>query len=530
MKRKPHLTEAQFDKKFEQLRARLNKQVTSTGLLPESVVTIRQSILDDTLLSYQLGWIDDKAQIKIWEKSRRIGASWAEAADAVLHAGARDGANVWYISYNKDMTAGFIQDCVYWVRQFSGLGSKVEEILDDERKDILGYKIRFASGHAITALSSKASNLRSKGKPKEWLIIDEAAFVEDLDGLMKAGIAFLMWGGSIHILSTHNGEDNPFNTLILDTRAGKFDYKIQRTTLAQAVTAGLVKRIFKVIGREWTKKAEADYVKKLRASARLYEEEEFDVIPSQGSGAVLTRAVIERCMSEELPVLRLARKDDFTLKPKLYRETDIKDWLDDNIGPLLDALPHDRYAYFGQDFALNVDLSVITPAVDQPDCSQLVPFILEMRNIPHEQQKQVAWYIIDRLPLFGHAAFDARGNGSYLAQVTQQQYGELAVSCVMPSTKWYMEEMPSYIARFQDGTILLPKDAGVLDDHRILIKNKGVVMVPNAGTKDQKDGGRRHGDSAISGALAEYASKQEIHGDFDFESTGEECASSEDIF
>ena len=72
MKRKPHITESQFDKKLAQLRERYNKQVTSTGLLPSSVVTIRQSVLDEILLSYQLAWIDDQSEVKIWEKSRRI--------------------------------------------------------------------------------------------------------------------------------------------------------------------------------------------------------------------------------------------------------------------------------------------------------------------------------------------------------------------------------------------------------------------------------------------------------------------------
>ena len=32
----------------------------------------------------------------------------------------------------------------------------------DERSDILAYRIRFASGHKIVALSSRPSNLRGK--------------------------------------------------------------------------------------------------------------------------------------------------------------------------------------------------------------------------------------------------------------------------------------------------------------------------------------------------------------------------------
>ena len=67
------------------------------------------------LLPYQAAWVEDRAKVKLWEKSRRIGASYCEAADDVLHAAAAEGGgNVGYISYNKAMTAGYISDCAKW--------------------------------------------------------------------------------------------------------------------------------------------------------------------------------------------------------------------------------------------------------------------------------------------------------------------------------------------------------------------------------------------------------------------------------
>ena len=66
------------------------------------------------LMQYQVDWIKDQSPVKIIEKSRRIGISYAEAADDVLYAASAEGANVYYISYNKDMTAGFINDCATW--------------------------------------------------------------------------------------------------------------------------------------------------------------------------------------------------------------------------------------------------------------------------------------------------------------------------------------------------------------------------------------------------------------------------------
>ena len=55
------------------------------------------------LLPYQQRWIADESQLKIAEKSRRIGLTWGEAADDVLIASKADGSNVFYISATEDM-------------------------------------------------------------------------------------------------------------------------------------------------------------------------------------------------------------------------------------------------------------------------------------------------------------------------------------------------------------------------------------------------------------------------------------------
>lgn len=151
------------------------------------------------LLPYQQRWIADKAPVKIHEKSRRIGLSYAEAADAVLHAADADrGANVYYISYDKEMTAGFIQDCATWAKAFHAAAGEIgQQVLTrDDGKDVHVYDIPFASGHHIRTFSSNPRNLRSKGRPGERLVIDEAAFVDDLAELLKAALAMTIWGGT----------------------------------------------------------------------------------------------------------------------------------------------------------------------------------------------------------------------------------------------------------------------------------------------------------------------------------------------
>ena len=176
----------------------------------------------DILLSYQRRWVGDKSRVRVWEKSRRIGASWCEAFMSVMEAAkSREagGQDTFYLSYNKEMTQTFIRDCAYWAKAFNLLADEADEVvLRDEDRDITVYRIRFASGFNIWGLPSEPRSLRSK---QGRVIIDEAAFVDDLPELMKAAFALMMWGGSVSILSTHNGEENPFNELVKDIRAGR---------------------------------------------------------------------------------------------------------------------------------------------------------------------------------------------------------------------------------------------------------------------------------------------------------------------
>ena len=105
----------------------------------------------------------------------------------------------------------------------------MEEFLFDDGdpdKQIKAFRIKFACGFQIIALPSRPRSLRGM---QGFVIIDEAAFHEDLKELMKAAIALLIWGGRVLVISTHNGEDNYFNQLVKEARAGNgYGYRAVR--------------------------------------------------------------------------------------------------------------------------------------------------------------------------------------------------------------------------------------------------------------------------------------------------------------
>ncbi len=499
--------------------------------LRDDIPSTADSDVPAAFLPYQKRWVEDESDLKVAEKSRRTGLTWAEAGDDVLIAGAArsaGGQNVYYIGYNMDMAIEYIEACAMWARTFHQAAGEIEEgeeIFTDGKDDkaIKTYTIRFASNFRIVALSSRPANLRGK---QGVVVIDEAAFHGQLDELLKAAIALLMWGGKVRIISTHNGVDNAFNQLIEDIRAGKRAGSVHRITFDEAVVEGLFQRVSLRQHKAWTQDTENAWVTAIRNTYGDAASEELDVIPSQGSGTWLSGVLIEARMIG-VPVLRYTCPKGFEKEPDVHRHAVIQGWLDLEVAPLLAELDPRLQSVLGEDFGRTGDLTVITPAQIGQTLTRRIPFMLELRNMPHRQQEQVLFFIGDRLPNFAKGAFDAGGNGSAVAEFMAQRYGYARIELVKLSETWYREQMPPLKAAFEDATIEIPRDADTASDLRLLKLIRGVARVPDQRSTG-KDGGKRHGDAAISIALMHYASRN-LSAPIEYQSTGRRASLSGDI-
>ena len=477
--------------------------------LPKAVAAAINTATDAVLLPYQSAWIADDSDLKVAEKSRRVGLTWAEASDNVLVAAKAKqagGMNVYYIGYNMDMAIEYIEACAMWAKIFNEVAGEIEEgeeVFKDGNDDkaIKTYTIRFASGFRIVALSSRPANLRGK---QGVVVIDEAAFHGQLDELLKAALALLIWGGKVRVISTHDGDQNPFNELINEIRAGGRKGKVHRITFKEAVAQGLFGRVCMRKGVAWDPEAQAKWIADVYAFYGAAAEEELDVVPSQGTGAWLSSALVEARMYDA-PVLRYTCPKGFEQRSDGDRWREVQDWLDLEVAPRLAILDPDLQSVFGQDFGRSGDLTVMVPAQIEQNLRRKAPFILELRNMPHRQQEQVAKFVIKGLPRFVKGAVDARGNGHALSEFLAQEFGFSRVELVMATEGWYREQMPPLKKAFEDATIALPRDKDVLTDLRAVKVIKGVARVPERSTG--KDGGQRHGDAAIAIALMYYASR-----------------------
>lgn len=462
------------------------------------------------LLHYQSTGIETifANSVTIVEKGRRIGFTWGVAAGSVLHAGkskAAGGSDVLYIGYSLDMAREFIDAAGDFARAFEIVCESVEEFLfaDGSKEGVQALRIKFASGYDIVALTSKPRSLRGR---QGVVIIDEAAFHDDLPAMMKAALALLIWGGRVVLISTHDGAGNYFNQLIQDARAGRKPYKVIRVTFDDALRQGLYMRICEVKGETWSPEAEAAWRAKVYAEYGDDADEELQAIPRASGGKYFTRVLIEARSSQALPVIRFKAPDGFVLWGEGARTAYMNDWMAEHLDPLLADLHPALRSALGQDFGRSSDLTVYAPIQITERLGRRIPFLLELRDCPFDQQRQVLHRMLERLPRLGAASFDAGGNGMVIAEWARQKWA--GCTAIRLNANWYAEHFPKLKGAFEDGSLEeMPADSEVVDDFLTVEVVDGVPRVPPAKrTKGQT--GKRHGDAAVAIVLAYEAASR----------------------
>ena len=509
------------------------RRESSAHIAGIGAVTIER--LPAVLLPYQAFTISllDSCSVLVIEKSRRIGLTWALAADAMLvaaRAKSAGGMDVMYISYSQEMTREFIDACAMWARAFAVAALEAEEfIFEPEDAEghaaIKAFRIRCGSGFEVLALSSAPRGLRGK---QGMVIIDEAAFVDALKELLKAALAFLMWGGKVVICSTHNGTENYFNELVQNVLGGRLPYRHVRIDFDEALRDGLYQRICLVRGIAWTPEGEAAWRQEIIDFYGDGADEELFCIPSAGSGSWLTGPLIDARMTiapktperpDGAPILRLNLPLDYLHLPELTRRSLLAPFMAELAAALGRLDPGLRHA-FGFDFARVADLSIGTVLEIGQTMRRREVLTVEMRGVPGDEQIAICRDILSALPRFIGAAFDATGMGWIVAEAMGRVFGLYdkaanetgIVRAIKFSQDWYRLEMPPLKVKFEDDAIALIADADHASDLRQVKVVRGVPLVPEIRVNEKADGGKagrkRHGDFAIALALADFASRQ----------------------
>lgn len=525
--------------------------------LPESVRQIPAGFdprKEGVLMKHQADWIrmQQDLDIAVCEKGRRTGITFAQAmTDTITAATSKEagGRNIWYAADTKEKGLEYIG----YVAKFApiiarGQSTRIEQHIfvdqspDGTSRNIQAFRVRFASGFKITALSSRPENIHGLQGDVD---LDEAALHKDVSKVLESATALLIWGGRIRVWSSHRGKKNPFHALVKDVQAGRYGKKAKaiRITFDDAVSNGLYERVCAMRGIEATPEAKKDWYTRIRSAygpRKAAMREELDVIPRDGDGSVIPSVWIERAMPEARPVLRIVFDDDFPKRTESERETWCRTWIAKELVPVIEAAceGHKGRWALGMDFARHRHFSVIIPARIDAELRRDAPFLIELANAPARQQEQILWAFLDYLKANAQGrwsfAGDATGPGQTLMEYTGDRYGRAVldeetgrhsggpIHEVTLSRKWYGEWMGKYVDLFEDGFITLPRDASLEDDHRAVEYVDGIPMVPKLERKDLKDADLvRHGDGAIAGALMQFAALNHVAAaPIEFQSTG----------
>jgi len=507
--------------------------------LPDSVRSIPDNFNPLELgvaMQHQIEWMTfiHDYQLAVCEKCRRSGITLSTSWDDTISAASQKsagGMNAFYIGDTKEKGLeyiGYVAKFARMIAKAQGMGiSGIEEFIftDQEKRgedsrDIASFRIRFASGFRIVALSSRPENIHGL---QGSVTIDEAALHKDVRKVIESATALLIWGGRLRIISTHRGMKNAFNELIKDINNGLYGDKagVYKITFDQCVANGLYERVCFMTGETPTeegKKAWYTSIRKAYGPRKAAMLEELDTIPREGEGAAIPGVFITRAMKGVRTIFRLEFEDSFKDLPLETRTHEIDAWIERDLNPELAKLPPKLQHFFGMDFARKGHLSVIVPIIKQQNLSRFVPFVIELRNCPVSAQQQILWYLIPKLPRFTGGAMDATGPGQNLAELTWEKFK--TVEQVVFSQMWYRDNMSAFVQLFEDDMLDIPRDADHESDLRDLDRIDGIIRPPHAATEDE-NGNDRHADYAIGLALADFAVRVCKPSPMEFESTGQ---------
>lgn len=203
------------------------------------IINMGHRVVPIALNTFQEKWVEDKSPLKIWEKSRRIGATEAEAYNSVMEISEKKSTA--YISYDEESIKHFLAQCKEWSVR---MNMPCSEIQTEPFR--LGYvfSLYFTNGFQVVGFEpTMGYNTYNCNR----VIIDELAFVDKIhDRPISEFIDYLLDlkdNRQISVISSHNGENNYFNELIR-----KEGWSKHKTTMDDAIKdGGMSEGIFKQI-------------------------------------------------------------------------------------------------------------------------------------------------------------------------------------------------------------------------------------------------------------------------------------------
>lgn len=432
-------------------------------------------VRDALLLEFQAKWVKDQSRLKLSEKSRQIGWTWATAYGLVSRKSLVDAQRDAWISSRDDIQARlFLEDC----KSFAGILNQAakdlgERVIDD--KGHTAYVLAFANGLRAHSMSSNPDAQAGKRGDR---VLDEFALHPDPRKLYNIAYHGITWGGSLEIFSTHRGGQNFFNQLVQEIKykGNPKGFSLHTVTLQDALDQGFLYKLQSKLPPDDERQGmdEGEYFTFIKSGCA--DSESFDqecmCIPSDDAAAFLSYELIDSCK----------------YAPDVVWQTDLKD----TKNPL----------YIGVDVGRVKDLTVIWVDEDVSGV-RMCRRMIELRNTTFDAQEAELYRLL-ALPQVRRCCIDNTGIGRQFAERAQQRYGKYRIEPVTFTAAVKEELAYPLKAAFEDRTLRVPDDKNLVADLRSI--RKETTASSNVRFTGERSADS-HADRFWAKALAQHAGK-----------------------
>ncbi len=432
------------------------------------------------LLPYQGRWVKDDSRLKLVEKSRQIGFSWATAYRLVSTTslvGAR--YDDWVSSRDEIQARLFLDDCKGWAKVLSIAAQDLGERVIDEQRNT-AQVLRYANGRATNSMSSNPDAQAGKRGSR---VADEFALNPDPRKLYSIAYPGITWGGNFEIISTHRGTANYFNELIneIKHKGNPKGFSLHTVTLQDALNDGFLSKLQGKLPPEDKRQQmdETDYFNFIRAGCVDEESflQEYMCIPADDNSAFLSYDLIAGCE---------------------YRPTEEWEYTVAKIAAMAKG-----QIYIGVDIGRLHDLTVIWVMEKLGDVFYTRAVIcMKAETFDAQEHCLYEWL---RCPAVRRCCIDQTGIGRQFAERAQQRFGKHRVEPVNFSGVVKEELAYPVKAAFEDRALRIPNEDLIRSDLRA-IKKETTASGNIRFTADRGKNG--HADRFWALALAIHAGKK----------------------
>jgi phage FluMu gp28-like protein len=428
-------------------------------------------------IPYQARWIADATPMKLAEKSRRVGFTYASSYRMLQKCLRKPRGFTQWVSSRDLLTAKeLITDYIAkWAGAANivakGLEGENAQVIDQER-GITAFIAEFETGNRIVSLSSTPEAFAGKGGD---VFLDEADLHKDAGSLIDMAMPCTTWGGQLEVVSAYKVDgspSSPFARLVTDAKAANpMGWSFHRVTVDDAIADGFVEKLNAVTGQSLTRDGfRTDLRARCRTEAAWLSQ--YLCQPQDDGGALLPYSLIAGC---EVPELNIALGGPLP---------------DTDCGPL----------YLGGDIGRVHDLTVFWLLERLGDVFR-TRWLCELRNVQFREQLAALQTVL-RHPRLIRCCLDATGIGAMLAEEAQINYGQYKVEAIKFTNPVKLELGMPLLAAFQDRQVRIPSLPQIREDlHKI---RKTATAAGNVRLEaDSDDAG--HADRFWALALALHA-------------------------